>query len=89
MGRAWLWKGGAGKTLGCRANARNVREATHAPSEPSKPISQSEPPLRHPLGHAGSLTALLLLLHLLLLLSPLLLLLLLRFFLLFFTLTAH
>lgn len=46
--------GGAGKTLGCRANARNVREATHAPSEPSKPIPQSWPPLIHPLGHAGS-----------------------------------
>lgn len=86
MGRAWLWKGGAGKTLGCRANARNVREATHAPSE-----RQANPSLSHS-PHSGILSATLvpsLLPHLLLLLSPLPLLLLLRFFLLFFTLTAH
>lgn len=67
------------KTLGCRANARNVREATHAPRKPipvqtahglplphpsdTHSVSPSASPQSPPLGYTRSYTLVLLLFH--------------------------
>lgn len=68
-----------GKTLGCRANARNVREATHAPRKPipvqtahglpfphpsdTHLVSPQSPPWFPPLGYTLCYTLVLLLFH--------------------------